>query len=570
MYQLEWGSRQMIFHNVHHSGQVFDQQSDRMVLCWEEHCMECAPPICYESCPKFSKRADEKCKNFENGITEVIGLDTHYNFGYSIFFRDWSKLETKLSNHFVSSKKDSTIHKINREIIKLINSYYSLIFKKFDRKRKLNGLYYYLRNKFIESLKGESEVRSELFGTIYLPYRENLLLKVETKNFIGQISLKPGYNSFSIKCVTHKNHLLKIFPENNINAEIIICDLAIRKIDFKSQVVKCIVWDLDNTIWNGVLIEDKIDVRTEIIQTIKDLDSRGIINSIVSKNDFVQAKTKLNELGLWEYFVYPKINWNQKSQNLKLLIQELNIGEDAVIFIDDNPFEREEVKSFMPSIRVYDENYFPTNLEHIVKDLPITDDASNRRKRYQIEEKRMVEANKFGLDFISFLHDCELVLTLTKPTRPEHYLRIKELLDRTNQLNLSTNRYLDDEFNTLIENRETCKIQFKVKDKFGDYGTVGFIHFKLEQESLKIIDLVISCRVVQKMVEKSLFSFLINEYCSNNNIFSIKGHYQPTLKNGPMLQTLNDIGFQLIDNELILEVDKFDHSILPVKYLYET
>lgn len=112
------------------------------------------------------------------------------------------------------------------------------------------------------------------------------------------------------------------------------------------QKIKCVVWDLDNTLWNGILSEgDDVKLRDGVIDIIKALDERGILQSIASKNEFSDAYAKLEEMGIAEYFLYPQINWNPKSESVKNISKNLNLALDTFAFIDDSPFEREEVKS---------------------------------------------------------------------------------------------------------------------------------------------------------------------------------------------------------------------------------
>src|SRR5262245_6438166 len=110
------------------------------------------------------------------------------------------------------------------------------------------------------------------------------------------------------------------------------------------RMIKCVVWDLDNTLWHGALIEDGyVRLKDNVVGIIKTLDSRGILQSIASKNDYDQALDQLRRFGLAEYFLYPQINWNTKSSSIKVISSSINIGLDAVGFIDDQEFERDEV-----------------------------------------------------------------------------------------------------------------------------------------------------------------------------------------------------------------------------------
>ena len=121
------------------------------------------------------------------------------------------------------------------------------------------------------------------------------------------------------------------------------------------KTIKCIVWDLDNTLWDGVLLEDNtVSLRANVATIIEALDSRGILQSIASKNEATRAIQKLREFGLLDYFLYPQINWNSKVSSLKVIAQSINVGLDSIAFIDDQPFEREEVSFSLPEVLCID------------------------------------------------------------------------------------------------------------------------------------------------------------------------------------------------------------------------
>src|SRR5688572_4650031 len=121
------------------------------------------------------------------------------------------------------------------------------------------------------------------------------------------------------------------------------------------KTIKLLVWDLDNTLWHGTLLEgDNLRIREGLVTTLEALDQRGILHSVASKNDHDLAMAKLKEAGLDEYFLYPHVNWNSKAANIRSIVESLNIGMDTVAFIDDEPFEREEVKHTLPDVLTID------------------------------------------------------------------------------------------------------------------------------------------------------------------------------------------------------------------------
>ena len=121
----------------------------------------------------------------------------------------------------------------------------------------------------------------------------------------------------------------------------------------QNSSIKCVVWDLDNTLWKGILLEDDdVELRPEVCRTLKALDERGIIHSIASKNDYFCAVAKLKELQVFDYFLCPQISWSTKVKGIKTIAQSLNIGFDSIVFVDDNPFERNLVRELLPAVTV--------------------------------------------------------------------------------------------------------------------------------------------------------------------------------------------------------------------------
>src|SRR5438105_10164366 len=152
--------------------------------------------------------------------------------------------------------------------------------------------------------------------------------------------------------------------------------------------VKCVAWDLDNTLWEGTLLEDGPDgcrLRPEVRALIERLDERGILQTAVSKNDHDDAWAVVERLGLQDYFLYPAINWGQKSANLKQIAERLNIGIDTFAFVDDSPFERAEVAAALPMVRVYSPEQLAGLLERPELDVPVTEMSRKRRLSYLAE-----------------------------------------------------------------------------------------------------------------------------------------------------------------------------------------
>ncbi len=167
----------------------------------------------------------------------------------------------------------------------------------------------------------------------------------------------------------------------------------------EKQSIKCVVWDLDNTVWDGILLEDaEVTLRPHVVHILKTLDERGILHSIASRNDHDVAMAKLKEFGIDEYFLYPQINWGSKAASITQIAQDINIGLDAIAFVDDQPFEREEVAFTHDKVLCVDSALLEDFLDHPeLNPRFITEDSRLRRRMYQADiERNRVEAEYVG------------------------------------------------------------------------------------------------------------------------------------------------------------------------------
>ena len=308
--------------------------------------------------------------------------------------------------------------------------------------------------------------------------------------------------------------------------------------------VKCVVWDLDNTLWDGIIGDvgpENVKPNLKAITLIKQLDQRGVIHSIASKNTFDICWPKIAELGLEEYFLYPAIHWGQKSQSLKDIARELNINLDTFVLIDDSAFERSEVKTAYPQVRCYD----PIDLDTILNleefNLPVTEFSRERRRTYLAEANRKRIAAAWSGDYDEFLRSCQMVMRIRLPQTHDK-LRCLELLQRTNQLNLSGRRFSAEEFGLLLQTETYECYAFECEDKFGQYGIVGFSAVDIGGETPIVTDFVLSCRVAQKKVEET-FLYWYASKAQQNGATSLRALFLPTERNGPLYEVLKNIPF---------------------------
>lgn len=269
------------------------------------------------------------------------------------------------------------------------------------------------------------------------------------------------------------------------------------------EKLKLVIWDLDETFWKGILSEGEIVPIHKNIELVKQLTKRGIINSICSKNDFDQAKNKLVELGVWEYFVFPSISWNPKGECVKNIVKNCQLRNPNIIFVDDNNQNLQEVLFYNEGINVV----MPEKLSELIGN-PTTigkDDAElSRLKQYKILEEKYKFQQNFS-DNTSFLKQSEIRICIIKNL--QLYIdRISELIERTNQLNFTKKRISQKEVEVLVANPEYECACIEVKDRFGDYGICGF--YALNTKTNILEHFVFSCRILNLYIENYLYNKL--------------------------------------------------------------
>jgi FkbH-like protein len=324
--------------------------------------------------------------------------------------------------------------------------------------------------------------------------------------------------------------------------------------------VKCVAWDLDNTFWEGILIEsgpEGVTPRKRALELVKALDERGILQTIASKNDYEVAWPVLEELGLADYFLYPAIHWGPKSASLRQIAQELNINVDTFAFIDDSVFEREEVAAALPQVRIYDETTLDELLARPEFDIEVSAESSARRLSYLAEAKRKRISQNYGDEYEHFLRDCAMTARIFEPKDEAHVARCLELLQRSNQLNLSTYRYKRDELDDVLASADSLCVALAVDDRFGNYGTVGFARVDVDGVQPVLRDWVASCRVAKKKVENAWFQWLV-ELLRAQGHERLEARFLPTDRNGVLKSILDEVGFIEVANEgdtVLLELD---------------
>lgn len=330
-------------------------------------------------------------------------------------------------------------------------------------------------------------------------------------------------------------------------------------VDLKEEKkkIKCLVWDLDNTLWKGVLLEDtEVVLRDGVREAIEQLDRNGILMSIASKNDYDTAMRQLSEFGLAEYFLFPEISWNAKSHSIRKIADSLNIGLDTIAFIDDQEFEREEVAFAIPEVKCID----AVAITSIV-DMPemrprfLTSESSLRRQMYMSEILRKKVEEEFVDTDESFLETLEMVFSI-KPASEEDLQRAEELTVRTNQLNTTGYTYGYEELNEFRCSNGYHLLVSSLEDKYGPYGAIGLALVEKSPGLWTLKLLLMSCRVMSRGVGTIVLSHIMSQAKAAGA--RLQAEFLPNDRNKMMYITFKFGGFRKVDQRgdvLVLEHD---------------
>ena len=334
---------------------------------------------------------------------------------------------------------------------------------------------------------------------------------------------------------------------------------------------KCIVLDLDNTLWGGIVGEDGFEgiklgdspvgrAYAEFQHNLLALNQRGILLAINSKNNFDDAmqiiKDHPNMVLKEDNFVCIRINWNDKVVNMKEISDELNIGLDSMVFFDDDPVNREYVKSNLPEIQTIDISD-PSNFSKILKSindfqmLKITDEDMTRNKMYLEQRKRTELKTQVGdlQDFLKQLNISVKIKNADSFTIP----RISQLTVKTNQFNLTTRRYQEEDIRKFSQDKDKIVECAQVEDKFGDNGITGvYIINKDNKQEWTIDTFLLSCRIIGRGVEDGMLHQII-EKARKEGVSKIRGEYIKTKKNKPAENFFPTFGFKKEGNFWILD-----------------
>jgi FkbH-like protein len=310
-----------------------------------------------------------------------------------------------------------------------------------------------------------------------------------------------------------------------------------------AKTVKCLVWDLDDTLWEGVLLEGGGNaLRPGVRETVLELDRRGILLSIASRNVAEEALARLQDLGLAAYFLYPQIGFGAKSEALARIAKALNIGLDTFAFIDDQPFERDEVQAVHPQVRVYREDEV-AHLPGLPDFTPrfVNQDSALRRAMYQADMLRNAEEETFAGPQESFLRSLKMRFSIG-PVEEGDLERAVDLTERTNQLNATGLTFDHDELDALRRSPGHLLHISSLEDKYGSYGRIGLSLVEKGEEYWVVKLLLMSCRVMNRGVGSVQLNHLIREALAAGK--KLRADFVETPRNRAMYVTYKFAGFE--------------------------
>ena len=330
----------------------------------------------------------------------------------------------------------------------------------------------------------------------------------------------------------------------------------------KPQLIKCVVWDLDDTLWQGILLEDQqVTLRPGLVDVIRALDERGILQSIASRNDAAQALAQLAAFGMAEYFLYPQINWNAKSAALPAIAQALNIGLDTLAFIDDQPFERDEVAAACPGVLCLDPAAIETLLARpAFTPRVITEDTRRRRQMMLGTIAREQAEAAYAGPPAAFLATLGMVFTIARAAESD-LQRAEELTLRTNQLNTTGYTYDYAQLNGFRQSPDHQLLIAGLDDKYGTYGRIGLALVECRPAVWTLKLLLMSCRVMSRGVGSLLLAHVMRQAQAAGA--KLRAEFIATDRNRPMLITYRLAGFREIAPEGGVALLEHDLAFIP-------
>lgn len=347
----------------------------------------------------------------------------------------------------------------------------------------------------------------------------------------------------------------------------------------RGVVKKCVVLDLDNTLWGGVIGDDGLSgiqigelgtghAFSDFQAWLKELKNRGMLLAVCSKNNELAAKEPFEKhpemiLRLEDISLFVA-NWEDKASNIRTIQKTLNIGMDSLVFLDDNPFERNLVRSMIPEITVPELPEDPALYLQYLRGLGLFETASysredaNRTQQYREQAERTVFESSFQ-SYDDYLEGLGMQ-AVAAPFDPFHYPRIAQLTQRSNQFNLRTVRYTEAEIEAIAQDDKHICLYFMLKDTFGDHGLISVVILDKQADStLFISEWLMSCRVLKRGMEEFIVNKMIRT-AAEHGFQKVAGEYIPTPKNAMVKDLYEKMGFARVgENRFEADVSGFQY-----------
>lgn len=324
----------------------------------------------------------------------------------------------------------------------------------------------------------------------------------------------------------------------------------------QSGAKKVLAVDFDGVLWEGIIGEDGVDgiePRTALQKWLLGLKARGVVLVGLSKNNATDVEPVWKDERMYlskDDFAAMRVDWNEKSRNLTAVAQELNLGIDSFVFIDDNPAECAAMSAQLPMVAVaecpYEDDSLPSFLRHIERlyfpEFRLTSEDKAKTAQYQAEAARRAHAKDLTID--DYLASLEIWVDV-HPVRAEEFPRVAQLSQKTNQFNVATNRYSMDDVAKLSADPRCIVLSVCSGDRFGDLGLIAFVAVRIHDEKAEVLDFVMSCRAMNRRIEFSIVENL-EQRLASMGVREIAAVWKRTLKNAPVECLFEALGYEVV------------------------
>lgn len=543
--------------------------SHRTVLDWGEHCTECAAPACYQSCAFFERRADGKCRRFDGGVTTRDNPHALTGLLTGVRVKKWGKWWAPGT---LELRPLAEAAAVERRFQRLAGVVRNTPFQNLEvGGRSIGSVLRNRRRSFATRTHQAGPVPSYLLVEVFNPGPHTVGMNIEVSSASddgrppllyrvqvdGFMRIKLAFDKIAAAVDVTRQFNIDLIPATEQGpvdlvfgvTELVhdrnwVADTAPAE---NSAKRKMIVWDLDDTLWKGVLLEDGLEqlvLNEQAVHAIRELDQRGILHSVASKNTEDDALAALRHFQLEKYFLYPQIHWEPKTGSIRRIAKQMNLGLDSLMFIDDSAFERAQVGEAIPEVMVLADSVIPELLARPEFDVPVTADSRRRREYYRGQLRREIAQDSAGDDYQAFLRHCEITLSIARLTR-DSLERAYELAQRTNQMNFSGNRYSMAALQALANDPQRECMVLQCKDRFGEYGIIGFCVY--EPGDARMLDLMFSCRIQSKNVDVAFLDWLSRRAADAGHA-ALSANYRPSPRNRPASRVFETLGFACIED----------------------